>query len=48
MYHIENDDHGAFEIVDDDTIKIVWDTWGDEIFYKHKTRNNEYYYSASK
>ena len=48
MYHIENDDHGAFEIVDDNAIKIVWDTWGDEMFYKHETSNNEYYYSASK
>lgn len=48
MYHIENDDHGAFEIMDDDTIKITWDTWGDEIFYKHRVNKNEFYYSSNK
>lgn len=46
MYNIDNDDHGAFEIKDNDTINIKWDTWGDEIFYK-KYAGNSYYYSIN-
>lgn len=44
MYNIFNDDHGAFEI-QDNTIKIKWDSWGDEIFYKKQLNNKAYYYS---
>jgi ribosomal protein S18 len=44
MYNIFNDDHGAFEI-QDNTIKIKWDSWGDEIFYKKQLNNKTYYYS---
>lgn len=46
MYNIDNDDHGAFEIKDNDTINITWDTWGDEIFYK-KYDNDNYFYSIN-
>lgn len=47
MYNIANDDHGAFEIPDDTQIKIQWDTWGDEIFYKKYIDDNIYYYSIN-
>ena len=46
MYNIDNDDHGAFEIMDDNTINIKWDTWGDEIFYK-KYDNENYFYTIN-
>ena len=46
MYNIDNDDHGAFDIKDNDTINITWDTWGDEIFYK-KYDNDNYFYSIN-
>jgi len=46
MYNIDNDDHGAFEIKDDNTINIKWDTWGDEIFYK-KYDNENYFYTIN-
>jgi hypothetical protein len=44
MYNIFNDDHGAFEI-QNDTIKIKWDAWGDETFYKKQLDDKTYYYS---
>ena len=47
MYNIYNDDHGAFNIKDDNSIIINWDTWGEEIFYK-KNIDNIYYYSIHK
>lgn len=47
MYNIYNDDHGAFSIKDEDSIIINWDTWGEEIFYKHYI-DNKYYYSINK
>jgi hypothetical protein len=47
MYNVVNDDHGAFEIQSDNTIKIKWDTWGDETFYKKYVNDNIYYYSIN-
>lgn len=47
MYHIDNDDHGAFEIIDD-TIKIQWDDWGEEIFYRKNLKHNMFFYSVNK
>jgi hypothetical protein len=44
MYNIDNDDHGVFEYLDDGNIKIIWDEWGEEIFYK-KYIDHNYYYS---
>jgi len=44
MYNIDNDDHGAFEYLDDGNIKIIWDEWGEEVFNK-KYIDNHYYYS---
>lgn len=43
MYNIDNDDHGAFEYLDDGNIKIIWDEWGEEIFNKRYIENNYYY-----
>jgi hypothetical protein len=48
MYNILNDDHGAFEIQDDKNIKIKWDTWGDEMFYRRNMDGTTYYYSINK
>lgn len=47
MYHIDNDDHGAFEI-NKDLVKITWDDWGEETFYKKELSNNMFYYSINK
>lgn len=47
MYHIDNDDHGAFEL-NNDSIKIIWDDWGEEIFYKKKLDHNMFFYSVHK
>ena len=44
MFHINNNDHGAFEFLDNGNIKIIWDNWGEEIFYKKYTHNKNYYY----
>lgn len=46
MYNIFNDDHGAFE-TQNDIIKIKWDTWGDETFYKKELDDKVYYYSIN-
>lgn len=46
MYNVMNDDHGAFDLIDDHKIKITWDTWGDEIFYK-KYNGDQYHYSIN-
>lgn len=43
MYNILNDDHGAFEI-SENQILIKWDTWGDEIFYKKRIDDKTYFY----
>lgn len=43
MYNILNDDHGAFEI-SENQILIKWDTWGDEIFYKKHIDDKTYFY----
>ena len=45
MYNIDNNDHGSFEYIDDDSIKIIWDEWGEETFYK-KYDDKNYYYSV--
>lgn len=47
MYNIDNDDHGAFELING-AIKINWDDWGEEIFYKKNNTDNSYYYSVQK
>lgn len=47
MYHIDNDDHGAFEI-SEDNINIKWDDWGEEVFYRKKINNNMFFYSVNK
>ena len=44
VYLIENDDHGAF-VIKDDSLKITWDDWGEEVFIKNKLSDNKYYYS---
>lgn len=41
LYHINNDDHGAF-IMDGDLLKITWDNWGEEMFEKQKISGNKY------
>lgn len=41
LYHIDNDDHGAF-IMDGNTLKVTWDNWGEEIFEKQKISNDKY------
>lgn len=38
MYQINNDDHGAF-VLSEDQCKITWDNWGEEIFHKEKIGN---------
>lgn len=47
MYNISNDDHGSFEIQDNNSIQISWDTWGGETFYKKYDGDNIYYYSIN-
>lgn len=46
MYNVFNDDHGGFEI-QENSIKIQWDTWGEEIFYKKNIDDETYYYSVN-
>jgi hypothetical protein len=46
MYNIFNDDHGAFEILNNEDMTITWDTWGEEKFYKKYHENGNYYYSV--
>jgi hypothetical protein len=41
LYHINNDDHGAF-MMDEDKCKVTWDNWGDETFERVAVTKNKY------
>ena len=46
VFHILHNDHGKFETLEGNAIKIIWDNWGEEKFYKIYHTSGGYYYSS--
>ncbi len=42
LYNIQNDDHGQYTL-NDNTLDIMWDHWGQEQFIKHKDHDTFYF-----